>query len=131
MLLSVGHVNGKADAYLTSHPSQQHHFTWINPKDDADYYAKSARGFEYVRKDGWTKNPKLWRWGASGYCEFLGLYMAARPAELYWQEEAERAPREDPQVVAQNRLLAQPAAQRGLVIAKDEGGRTLTQRATR
>ena len=90
LLLTVGHSNGKADAFLTKEPEAKHNFRWVDPANQQDIDDNRTNGFDFVQKDTWSKNELLWRWDAQGFVEAYGNRLMARPAALWEAEEARR-----------------------------------------
>lgn len=92
LLTTVGHVNGVADAYLAEDPDKEHQFRWADPKDqhNRDLMLSYQRGYQFVTKDKWTKNPMLWDFDAENRVTFGGLVLMARPKERFIADQKRR-----------------------------------------
>lgn len=86
VLTTVGHSDGTADAYLTNHPEEKHHFYWCDPTDQRDIIFARQRGFDFCQKAEWSMNEMIWRWDAEGRIEAFGLRLMFRPAERYFRD---------------------------------------------
>jgi hypothetical protein len=89
-LLIVGHEDGKSDVFLTNEPDEQHHFTWVDPRNQDEIDLHRTNGFAWVQNSEWSKNPHLWEWDGDGYVRCFGQRLMARPAALYFEAEAEK-----------------------------------------
>lgn len=125
---TVGHENGVADAYLTKEPDKRHQFAWCSPRDEEDLDLKREQGFEFITDKDWTIRSTGWTW-KEGRCASLGQYLMARPAELYFEEEAVRNRATDLNAKADEKLANEAAASG--IVAHDSTGQRLkpTQRA--
>ena len=89
-LMTVGHEDGVADAYLTEEPEARYQFAWVEPRYKDEVDMNRTRGYKFVTKSEWTKNEDLWEWDAEGYCLCMGQRLMARPAALFFADLAER-----------------------------------------
>ena len=87
----VGHDNGKSDVARKDDPEKRHQFAWIDPRYGDELAANLYNGFDYVTRDLWDINEKLWGWNAEGKCLNgpLNQLLMARPAALYFAQKAE------------------------------------------
>lgn len=119
----VGHDTGKADAYQTKDVDKRHQFAWIDPKYREELAMNLSGGFVYVTKDSWTINESLWQWNAEDKCYNQGQLLMARPAALYFEQQAARArelnSRKD-KALEEADIIADRA---GIPIEREEGDR--------
>lgn len=91
VLRIIGHENGEADLYLTKEPDAEHQFRWIDASDKSEVTAARMRGYEFVKKDKWTKRVDyLWEWNAEEFVFFGGQVAMARPKAKWLEDEARR-----------------------------------------
>ena len=86
----VGHDNGKSDAYKKADENARHQFAWIDPRYAEELAINLSSGFTYVTKAEWTMNEQLWQWNAEDKCYNQGQLLMARPAALWFAQQAER-----------------------------------------
>jgi hypothetical protein len=89
-LTTVGHENGRADAFLTMNPGQAHQFTWVAPEDKNRMSVLRTRHYKLVTKSEWTKNEHLWEWDGEGHIVHNGQLMMARERMYFEADEAEQ-----------------------------------------
>lgn len=125
----VGHVNGKADAFLSKKPRERHQFVWVSPSDPEGTARKKMHGYAPVTDADWTINESLWLWEADDkrpdgpkFCVRFGDRLWARPEARYW-EDRERRERKTANLnqVVNDRLAAHP----GAGAARDQDGNKL------
>lgn len=128
-LLNVGHENGVADAYVTDAPGERHQFAWVDPRYADDVQMNRLKGYDYVKKDSWTKNEKLWEWDAEGFCISRGQRLMARRAELFFRDVAKRDQFRSKKKSDADEAAARIAARTGFAITGDDGQALRRRRA--
>lgn len=90
VLYTVGHAEGKADAYLEDEPDKRHQFRWVDPRDPNEVTKAQMQHYVFVKKGEWVKHEILWGWDAEGFCVFAGQRLMARPEELFVKDNEKR-----------------------------------------
>lgn len=94
-LMTVGHADGVADAYLSDEPDQEHQFAWVDTRYKDDIAINRTKGYTFVHKDTWTKNENLWEWDAEGFLVFKTYRLMARTKEEFLKDMADRRAQRD------------------------------------
>lgn len=117
LVTTVGHVNGKADLYLTEKPWERHQFYWASPEDQQNVNIQRGKHYRYVTKTDWSKNEELWEWDGEGYVVYAGQRAMAREAQWYIKEKEE-----------QERLEAEASGKRAVDADEERAMRKLESR---
>lgn len=128
-LLTVGHENGIADAFLTDDPDKAHQFRWCAPDDKNAMSTLRTRHYQLCTSKDWTKNPDLWEWDGDGYILHNGQRLLARDGIYYYQDIAEKErldkQREGRRGVTQEEEQSMARVEAQGAIIEDERGRQL------
>lgn len=122
-LMIVGHKAGVADAYRTKEPDTPHQFAWVDSKYADDVAINVHKGYQFVKKDDWTKADDLWTWDAEGFCVFKMFRLMARSQERFLADMEARRKQRD-RVMGSNKdeeAAEAIAARAGLEITGDDG----------
>ena len=88
---TIGHEDGKADVYLKDNPDQRHQFAWVSPRYKDEITMLKVKGYQFVHKSTWDKNPDLWGdWTPDGFILCVDQNLMARSEELYLKDKAVR-----------------------------------------
>jgi hypothetical protein len=90
ILTTVGHENGRADAFLKDDPGKAHQFQWCAPSDVNRLNYLRGQHYKFCTNADWDKNEYLWEWDGEGYIVHNGERLMAREESYYWAAEAER-----------------------------------------
>jgi hypothetical protein len=133
-LRTVGHENGVADAHLTKEPDTEHQFAWVDTRNQDEISLNRAKGYDFIKKDGWTKNPDLWEWDAEGFCFFAGQRLMARSKERFLADMADRRRQRDAVMGAKSKdeeYIERMAAHAGIEITGSDDGKPLRRKGLR